>query len=61
MRTKINLFKIACINYVSNPVFYQGKYTARQELISLSKVITDMAKDAIEGTYVPAEFSLDLM
>lgn len=45
----MNLFKIACINYDSNPVYYQGNYTKRNELISLQKVISDMGKEAIES------------
>lgn len=49
METKMQLFKIACINYDSNPVFYQGTYNKRNELISLQKVIADMGKDAAEA------------
>ena len=48
--SKINLFKIACINYTSNPVYYQGKQVNRRELISLQKVISDLAKQAIESS-----------
>lgn len=44
----LNLFKIACINYQPNPVYYQGQSIQRQELISLQKVITNMAKEAVE-------------
>ena len=50
MVNQIKLFKIACINYTSNPVTYQGKHIGRRELISLQKVVSDMAKDSIETT-----------
>ena len=35
MSTHMNLFKIACINYLPNLVSYQGKAIPRKELISL--------------------------
>ena len=35
MSTHMNLFKIACVNYQSNPIVYQSKLLPRQELISL--------------------------
>ena len=41
---KLNLFKIACINYQPNPVTYQNKLINRHELVSLQKVISDLAK-----------------
>ena len=43
MDLKLNLFKIACLKYEANPVTYQGKQIERKELLSLQKVITDMA------------------
>ena len=48
MKEKLNLFKVACINYISNPVFYEGHYLDRRELISLQHVISDKAKCLIE-------------
>ena len=48
LSTNLNLFKIACINYLPNPVYYQGQTIQRQELISLQRVITNMAKDSVE-------------
>ena len=56
--SKINLFKIACINYTSNPVNYQGKQVNRRELISLQKVITDLAKQAIESSVAENQRSM---
>ena len=44
LETKLSLFKLACINYQANPVNYQEKLVARQELISLQKAISDLAK-----------------
>ena len=49
--TNLNLFKIACINYQPNPVYYQGKTIQRQELLSLQKVIADLAKETIESSF----------
>ena len=46
----MNLFKIACINYLPNPVSYQGKMIPRRDLISLQKVVSDMAIKSIEST-----------
>lgn len=44
MSKKLNLFKVACVNYRANPVKYQGKQIERRELISLQRVIADLAK-----------------
>mmetsp|Transcript_14309 Transcript_14309/g.17085 ORF Transcript_14309/g.17085 Transcript_14309/m.17085 type:complete len:124 (+) Transcript_14309:43-414(+) len=35
MSSYLNLFKIACVNYISNPVTYQNKQIKRQDLLSL--------------------------
>ena len=45
----LNLFKIACLNYEPNPVFHDGHYIDRRELISLQHVIADKAKFAIDS------------
>ena len=58
--SKINLFKVACMNYTSNPVSYQGKQVGRRELISLQKVISDLAKQAIESSVAENQRSLVL-
>ena len=42
--TKLNIFKVACMNYQSNPVTYQNRLIKRSELISLQKVVSDLAK-----------------
>ena len=43
MDVKMNLFKIACLKYEPNPVSYQDKRLERKELLSLQKVIAEMA------------------
>ena len=48
MEQKLNLFKVACINYHANPVTYQGKQISRKDLISLQKVVSDMGVASIE-------------
>lgn len=48
MDLKLNLFKIACLKYEANPVTYQGKQIERKELLSLQKVITDLAVQRME-------------
>ena len=48
MSSYLSLFKVACVNYLPNPVNYQGKSIKRQDLLSLQKVISDMARDTIE-------------
>ena len=50
MSNFLNLFKIACINYTPNPVSYQDKAINRQELVSLQKVVSDLAIEGIEAT-----------
>lgn len=50
MIKKLNLFKVACINYEANPVLYQGKLVDRRELISLQKVISELAKEKLDPT-----------
>ena len=50
MSNFLNLFKIACINYTPNPVNYQDKAINRQELVSLQKVVSDLAIEGIEAT-----------
>jgi len=47
MQTKINLFKVACLHYESNPVAYQGRKLDRKELLSLQKVVADLAKQSM--------------
>lgn len=49
MEKKLNLFKVACLNYIPNPVVYQDKKIDRKELISLQKVISDLTKHQIES------------
>lgn len=50
MDKKLALFKVACLNYTANPVVYQEKSIARRELISLQRVVSDLAKHSIEST-----------
>ena len=50
MGQKLNLFKVACLDYQANPVNYQGKRIDRRELISLQKVVSDLAKSSLEST-----------
>jgi len=50
MAAKLNLFKVACLNYTPNPVAYQGKFINRRELVALQKVVSDLAKNSIEST-----------
>ena len=50
MEAKLNLFKVACLNYIPNPVAYQGKFINRRELVALQKVVSDLAKNSIEST-----------
>ena len=50
MSNFLSLFKIACINYTPNPVSYQDKAINRQELVSLQKVVSDLAIEGIEAT-----------
>ena len=48
MKHNLNLFKVACLNYDSNPVYHEGHYLDRKELMSLQNVIADKAKFLIE-------------
>ncbi len=48
MKHNLNLFKVACLNYIANPVFHNGHFIERKELISLQHVISDKAKFIIE-------------
>ena len=61
MEQKLNLFKVACLNYQANPVTYQGKQISRKDLISLQKVVSDMGVALIEQqnkVAVPMEMPL---
>ena len=61
MEQKLNLFKVACLNYEANPVTYQGKQISRKDLISLQKVVSDMGVALIEQqnkVAVPMEMPL---
>ena len=49
MSHTLNLFKVACLNYEPNPVFHEGHYIDRRELISLQNVIADKAKFLIDS------------
>ena len=40
---KLHLFKIACLRYDPNPVNYQSKLVDRKEMLSLQKVVSQMA------------------
>lgn len=44
----LNLFKVACINYLPNPVTYQNKSIKRTDLITIQRVVTDIAREYIE-------------
>ena len=43
MEAKLNLFKVACLKYEANPVNYQNKLIERRDMISLHRVIAEMA------------------
>jgi len=49
MDLKLNLFKIACLKYEPNQVNYQNKMFDRKELLSLQKVVADMAITQMES------------
>ena len=42
------MFKVACLKYEANPVSYQKKVLERKELLSLQRVITEMAVQQME-------------
>ena len=46
--TNLHLFKVACLKYEANPVSYQKKVLERKELLSLQRVITEMAVQQME-------------
>ena len=55
MEAKLSLFKVACLKYEPNPVKYQHKLLDRKELLSLQKVIAEMAVQQLESMKVKVE------